>query len=1007
MDIIEALDKAGQLKTILTKDVQGLADLFDRLEAKWQDIVAKAKGIRKPIADAASAVELFDAINADLNNADVKKVFDAAGAGDLLNDLRKAAGVINDKVLSKEVRLLLLPLGKFEEIATGTDSEFPSWSTGNDDGCIRWNKSGNLLSKTASVGAGTADFRLGGAVTVECEAGALWFYADDKVPSKGLLRIGVEGALTGSADGKIPAPFGQVGLNAAAGVGCQAHLFWCKTPEHIYAAALFDVLKDPVDLYSLDRVWTAMRSSGFVGAILAIDGHASLDVNLALARDFGAQGVLSAKVGLTVKVDVKRKAAYELSILKTANGVRLVLSHGSEDADNWSVGAGIEIDPGPLTHRIADIISEAKDYWDKALATITPFLSPGTWLQTEAATELNGLLERVVEGVDPVVADALRRDLRLALGHQSTEPGLADALKAKLTDVIACVEGAVTGLPRDVTDKVIGQLKAKLPSLLSEPLAKALTGEVDKLVAKLKTAFDREVENLAKTPEVAAVDAALTRLENNLTKIGTPVAAAAGDLDRRAARIRAAVAKADKLVQELAKAAQDAAVGKISARLSYEKLRIERESYEFAAEIRPGQNQQFSDDMHVLYQSLLTGKLQAAARYFETGMSPPADLVLYPDKCSVQRFSKVGSKLGYEVVLLGLELSGTSEASGQADVILKLNGDISVKSQAIAKRAASIWGDGRSSNFVQSFSTALRSFDAGRRIDLQRGMTLDLTTERSDLNLTAKEVGDYLALMVRMKLVSDGRVQRMKDYVNSVKATRGSPKLQGTINIGMSFSADEVGRLVNWGNGIGGAGSPADRQDWERKAYDFALGNLLATGEWKRDEFIHFAKRYFRPTADFDLQGDEELKAGRARLFDYRTTEPKSPPESSVGSGPRATLDGQLGVGRRRWLALRDFEQILVGLAAIWNAQPAGLGTVDAAKWDEKAYRSREDDIARYALEWLGNSSLGLNFAAGADQFTVALMYTLAGLSGGKQKDGTYDPMFAVSLVLAGEAKGF
>jgi hypothetical protein len=991
MDLTAILAEGAKLEKTLGDKLFAVVALFDRLNADWKTIVDNGKAIGK-IAQAGDPVALFDAIRADLDTPGIAQVFKDAKCLDLLDDLKELAATFDKKVLPDEVRTLLKPLGDFRETASGTDATFKSWVTGSDPGRLRWKKDGKLAATSDNGGGAVADFQLGVGIDLDCEAGSLWFYDRDRVPVEGLVRVGVAGTLT--AGGKGKAPFGQLvgNLETDAGVKAQAHLFWRRKPTMTYAAALLDIAKAPVNIFSLDAVSGAMQGDdGFVGAILAIDGHASVNIDLALARECAAGGLFDAKAGLTITVDLARKAAYELSILKVDQGVRLVLSHGDDDAAGWGLGIGVDIDPGPITRRIADVLRDASDHWDAVLAPIRPFLSPGTWLRDHLAANLDGMLAKLTKTLDPVYAKALDRDLRLAMGYGSGDPGLAAVLTGKIVDAIASAERAATGAADDITSQVVTRLSAVLPSLLADPLNNALKEEITKLVTSLQDEFAKAAKDVAASSPAADIDAALK-------KLGAQVTHWTDDLDRRAKGIRDLVEKADDLIHGIAADAQKAATAKISARLNFERQRLDQEHYDFAADIT-----RVTPETSALYEAVLAGRLDPVARLLASGAEMNG-LSLDKTRCSVERFSKVSSRLGYEVVILGLQLSGELVVTGQADVTWGLDGRISLKTEALASRAANRWGDGRSANLIQTYSLALRRVDGGGRpADLQKGMGLDLTTERADKDLTVNEVAAYLKRMVDMGLLSEGRVQRLRDHVAGQAATRGKAKLPGTINIAMSFSDKEVDTLMLWGAAITNAASPATRTKARYDAYTYVLGNLLATGEWKPELFVYWVETYFLHGQQFKGTMQERMAAASEWLShnpDARATPPSH--------NPHFPPDGQFEPGNNRWTAVKDFESLLVGMSAIWNAVPSGLGDSDLGKWDEKRYRLEETKIARCAEDWLGVGTKLFAFDPGIDQYTVALMRNLAGLSAGKKADnGTYDPMFALTLILAGEAKAF
>ena len=748
MEITKVLgDNAGKLLALLDPSSTKLVGALAQLAVEFPKIkVGIAAGAGDPLA-------LFDTIRADLDNPAIKGAFDAAGAGALLADLKAAAATFNGK-LPDEVRVLLRRVGDYDEDG-GTE----------DEGRIGWDKDGKVLEKTIGTdGKPRLGICLTGAIAIDCEAGSRWFYPGDGVAAKGLVRLGIAGSIAGTVDGKVPfASLGSVAIAASAGAGADVHLFWRKNSDQLYAEALGEIVASPVNVFSLADVWEAARDRSFEGFVVKLDGHATLQVDLGLAREFDVDGLLKAKAGITVSVDLARKASYELSVRKVDEGLRMVLSHGDEDSAKWGLGVGIEIDPSPLVRRVGKVVADATDHWDEVLGKVRPFLSPGTWLREELAGQVNGLLGKLEQQVNnPVLLDGLKRDLRLALGEQSDDAGLAGTLAGKVTDAVGSLERVVIGKADDLAATAILKLTGRLPGLLAEPVAAALKAEVAKLIQALQKDFEGVVGEVVSANPVTAIDRALK-------KAGQEVTAAASKLDARAKAIRDLVGKADDLVHKIAKAVEEAATARIALQLRFENSRIDKSQFEFTGDFL-AVNPQSS----ALYRSLMTGELSRLTSLFER---PVDGFALDPKKSSVRRFSQSKSTVGYALVILGLEFGGSETVSGSADVTWRADGKIEVNARAFYARAAGGWRQKRSIEFVETYRLVVaRVMESLQADDAATGMTLDLSTERSDKDLRIEEIEKYLRRMVDAQLISGARVDAMTAYRQEVAKMRGQQK---------------------------------------------------------------------------------------------------------------------------------------------------------------------------------------------------------------------------------------
>lgn len=982
-DLTKFFENGATLEAVLGAEAAELIDLARQLSKVLPDL-------QTDIADADDPWAVYAAIRSGIDDPAIERAFAAAGAAALFAQTKAFAAKF-DEVLPPEVEILLRSLGDYDESASGADSLRSQWATGDDKGQIAWDKAGKLLSAAQADGSAMVY----GAIAASVEAGSLWFYSQDNVPSKGLFRIGLSGALGATVQGSVP--FGSVGsvtAGASAGVAAQVHLFWRRPVDHIVAEVIADIALHPVNIFSLEEMLAACHGrAGMEGLIMAIDGHASLDIDLAIARDIDVEGFFSATAGLTVRIGLARRAAYELSLRKVPTGIRLALTHADDDARKWGVGIGIEIDAAPVARRVGAVMQSALEHWDAVLDDLKPFLSPGTWLQKQAGVQLGKLTSEIG---DKAIVGALRNDLQLALGNGGdSDARLAALLSTKVLDAISGLEGAVTGKAQTLAKQAVARLAMQLPAVAQNPIKTKLEAEIEALIADYQSELTQFTGSLAKTQAV--------KVERALKQLGAKVTSGAAAANAHAKELRNLVEKADRLVRKVAAEVEGAAKAKIAARMRFERQRLNKEHYEVAGTFTAP-----TPEASALYTSLLMGRLNGAAAMFAAdslavpGFTPEREL------CSVRRFSKVSKTLGYEIVLLGMDFTGRSEASGMADITLDGEDRITVYTRSIATREAMSINTSRKSEYVQTGALLLAKAEGGERpADLQMSFAIRLFTQRRDKQLKVGEVRNFLALMVECGLLSPVRAVAASDYLTKAIGNGGGRKLSGTVIVEMELSTAEVANIAQLGMTI--LDKPEKSRSIDaRIIFDVALDALFTTGEWRRADFDWFVTNFVKAKYPYPTTADpirEKLFANLDQVASIAT-----------GYGPRgvgAPNQNRFADGKRRCDLLVDLLALARQTAAMQLATPSRRREGEGATWGLREYRTASLAIAESAGAWIGlNQFAVFLFGERMDQRTAALMLALARLAKGATDTGSSipgaDSLFHVALVLDKvDAQGF
>ncbi len=996
--VLERLKDQNDVKDLIGEDAAELIDLFDKLEDKLPELKNEITGAEDPWS-------LYEAIRSGINDPVIRGAFNTVGIPEIYDRLKAFSTSLDDKI-PEETEILLRRLGHFGETPTGTDKQRKSWSTGDDKGLIAWDKSGKIVSKSfGNEGEINGSFGVEGSLGLSLEAGSLWFYKQDDVSSKGLVRIGIAGSLGATLDGKMPfSAQGSLGLAAEAGVAAQAHLFYRRSEDDIVAKAIADIARHPVNIFSLEDVMEGCHGpAGLEGLIIAIDGNASLDIDLSVARDIDVEGFFNAKAGLTVSVDVARKAAYELSVRKVPDGVKMVLSHADEDSSKWGVGVGIEIDASAVLGRVAAVVKDGVEHWDSVLEDVKPFLSPGTWLQEKVDDELGGLLDRLSAKIgDDAVKKALRNDLKLLLGLEaSAKNGIAKLLEKKVFDAISSVEDAVTGEARDLAKEAVKKLSKQLPATAQTQVRTKLEAEIEDLFERYQGELEDKIKGLAKD---RAKD-----VSKALGKLGENVSDAVSRLNDRTKKLRELVEKTNKLVHKISDAVEKAAKAKITARIRFEKGRIENEQYELSGTFKRSADG-LSEDAKALYRAILLGRLDGTKALFDADSEGVAGFEPDEDKCSISRFSKVSKSLGYEAVLLGLNLSGGSETSGSADVEIGFGGKIEVKANAIAKRSPDLpFGKSRKTDYVQTGSILLAKAEARDRPQkLQTSFVLDLSTQHTDTEFEAVHVKEFLALLHETSLIDQVRAVKATDYVKTMTGNRGGGKMEGAVIAEFGLDGTEATELARLGRGISEPYSRA-RGENVRKIIDTALDALFATGEWDVDDFNWFVANHIKP-----VRVGERVTHSQLREKFYENLHRLDVRRGSNRLTSEAAINYQKGKVLRE--AIIQLIELVATTAQMMDAVPSRKKEGNGSEWGLRDYRDASKTIADAAEKWIGTNQWGIIFfGKGLDQRTVAFMLILARLAGTMEEpsnapgeQGRYDALINIALMLTGkDAKGF
>ena len=967
------LSAAGGDLIALTESSALFSDI-GKLGAQWKQLaIAIANAGHQPLTDGPALVQW---LLTNLNTPAVQAIFTAVGAGPLLASLIAADAKLN--AILPNGAALLAPLNTFAAPTTAPSGVPGDWQSAKAPGLVKIAPA----ALTVAPGAGadmSVSFALSADAAIGVEADAQWPYASDAMGA-GYLMLAAAGSFTANGTFRLPFSYGSLGVSAGAGVDPDI-LFFFRPPDptRVFAAAVADVLPVLPDPFDPAAVWQAFALHDLAGMILACDGSATANVDLTIGDKASWPGVLAADATASVTVALTRKAAFELSLRSTGSAalgtmaliVRLTRNLSAET--DWGLSAGIDIDASQILGQVQPILTNALTRVGGIIGDITPYLTPGTWLQGEATTAL----ERAVTGWigNATVSAAVTQDIALLTGTATSDVGgLTDALTKAVAAAIDSVGGAVATDAAGAANTAFAALAPAFPAIV--PLQASVVADLTALITSYQTALTTFAQNLLAGSGLPAIEAALGT-------VGARVSAAATQLDQAVGGISAVITTYAARAQQIVAAAKTAAMAKISLRVSYESAHSDATGYELT-----GRFTAMAGDAGDLYRALAFGQLAGIQKAFET---PAPGFTLDAATSAITRLSGTSSTLGYDFVLLGLEVSGQAVLASNAQAVVSATGDVAITGQASDTVGDKSAAASRSLAFVTTydFVAAAKLLSASRAT-----IKLGLSATIADRNLTRGDVSAFLGSLQSHGLISGDRVSRANAVFDRWATTRGTASpFGGTVAVTMNLAGSGQSAVQTAGQAIGNANvASAEGQAQFRRAMTamMATDSDLAQSLHGVASMIQYnldltALRSQYPD-DLDFLYHVSINPGsNAWMNALRGGGPKAPPVSS-----------QLAYLLDAMTAAQSYLALLAAVAKADALDIAQLGAGQAA-----AVQQADAAIAKSAGPWLTwGGSLLFSMDARIAPRTVAFFRVLAGLAQGTDapSPGTFDRMFTLLM---------
>ncbi|HUD29215.1 MAG TPA: hypothetical protein VMQ93_10110 [Novosphingobium sp.] len=895
-------------------------DAWAHLARHWRDIGAALWKLEVD-APVDSPARLAIYLASHLDDGPVVEVFAALGLDDLHAKLSAHAARLGDSGWAK----LLRPMSDFGAGATGDPSaDSFGFDAPGDDGQFALTIPKLAASAAPSVGSVALTFDIGVQGGLDCEAGSPWPFSGDGVAG-GLLRIGGRGKVSTSAG--ISLPFGQIGKGTAtAGATCEAALgffFRPRNPADPFAQALFQsvtAIPSPLDLGALNH---AVSLAGLEGIALGCDGAVSAGLGLVIGKAVDIPQAVSGTIGITAKLAFRRGARWILSLRRTGEGLRFVLSRDELRERQWSAGLDLTLDAAPLARRVHDLLTEAQDFAGPVLDQIRPFLSPGTYIADKAAALLKIAATSIVE--QPELREALLQDLSLVLGttrtgsEAETTSALADFIAGRIADLAATRAEGILGEIDAWANSVAEGLASAVPALATVPQTE-LANRISPLLGNVKGQLDDLLGSLVGDNRWSAL------MASELASIGARVKEGEAEADKLLGGVREVLDRFYRFAATVADATADSARTKLEARFGWSGGSVSGLKYELA-----GTFTDVTPETADLWHTLVTGQLAPFQKILGDPALAPAGVRIDPES-SLSRFASKETGFAAEVAVLGIDLSIASIVKGEATITLNAAGDIAVTAKGSALRKVEGFSEGRSATFLSSWDLLLMKADAeaGNR----RAMAVDLGFDHDDDNLKAREVEALLSGLAGQSLIESARVATALGIYQDwrVKAAPGA-KVRGRIALRLRLPDVAVLRMVEIGRALVRRDNTA-----LLGVFDLAAATQIATGVTTRKQYerdIEEAMRAFTISLH-----TENPVAYMVALWNSKISL-----LPSQGGGPKLPALAQL-VPRAGALVT-----LLRTMAEIYDAVPAAGGA--SGGWTEKDYADAEKRMVSASRKWL------------------------------------------------------
>jgi hypothetical protein len=825
---------------------------------------------------------------------------------------------------------------------------------------------------------------------VEGEAGlgaVAWSsWPDEK--DKPLLRLDAHGKIGFSAGGAASLPGGALSVSIEAGAEAGLFYYYNAAGGGLYLVEVAKRLPDLPNPFRLEALWEAKDKHGFSGARFDFTGKASATVEVSLAYAGPLAGV-PVDVSASLKVGAKFERGYTLSARPRDGGLYVSMSRRQLDAQELGGKITIGIGIPAIAAKVQAVLTRAVSGWDKELARIKPFLSPGTYLQDQLDGAIGKAAGELIK--DEKLRAALESDLKGAFGIDTgdtsdlaewltdTLHGAIDSNASKLLgDAEVRVDAAVNSAWETLAG-LIPSFGGEAGTLIDAEKAKvetqvkaALTG----LIGQVKEPLEKLLKDLLGEVDAggAAVGAAVG---GALKKAGAQSDAAVTKLDDLFKGVREALEKYTEVLHKVAKTTEEALEKKISIAIHADN----ETSRELDVRIA-GTFTVLDDTTKQAFRDFVAGDLENLA-LIATGKPEHQRAGFALDKANSREKLTLLRKGSSGVDFIGFGVSASFSTSVLARVELEIDGNGNIQLDSEGEVSARFSGDGqqREVSFADSVSLAV-SRDIAAAAKVPPKVELGVSVIYRDEALETRELTDFTGSLGNAGLVSTGVAAQAQALLKGWNLPDKAP--QADMSAKLWFEGDEIAALLRLGAGYREAPGAGD------------AGKLMPLTRKARREIFDIGWNAIR---QYDLTPKREKALKSTKEEFWEKPEDLGDFLYAVDEGTIISVTQGLGQGTET-LKAKLFDLLLMrnrlhGLVDVvdhasqaYASTPAGNDAPENGEWTPRDYFDNQDKILDGSRRWLatGGSLARIIFRMPlSDEVhprTIALMAALNTLAG-------------------------
>ena len=813
-------------------------------------------------------------------------------------------------------------------------------------------------------------------------------WPDEK--DKPLLRLDAHGKIGFSAGGGAKLPGGALSVSIEAGAEAKLFYYYDAAGGGLYLVEVAKRLADLPNPFRLDSLWEAKDRHGFSGARFDFTGKASATVEVSLAYAGPLAGV-PVDVSATLKVGAKFERGYTLTARPKDGGLYVTMARRQLDAQSLGGKISIGIGIHAIAAKVQAVLTRAVAGWDKELATIKPFLSPGTYLQEQLGGAIDSAAGKLI-GDNEKLRDALKADLKGLFGIDTDDTSdlvgwLTDTLHGAIDSNASKLLGDAEIKVDDAANAAWETIAGLVPSLGGEAgaLIDAEKAEVETavkaalkdLIGEVKAPLEGLLKDLLGTIEGQG-EAAAKAVGSALKAVGAEADAAVKKLDDLFKGVREALENYTEVLHKVAKTAEEALKQKISIAIHADNENSRELDVSIAGTFT------VSDAVtQATFRDFVAGDLEKVALI--AGGKPenqPAGFTIDKDKSREKLTLLRKGSSGVDFIGFGVAASFSTAVLARVELEIDGNGNIQLDSQGEVSARFSGDGQEREVSFADSISLAV-SRDIAAKAGTPPKVELGVSVIYRDEELRTEELEDFTRSLGEAGLLSDAVTGQALALLKGWNLPKKAPPAD--MSAKLWFEGDEIATLLRLGAehraqpGPGDAGKLMPLTETARRdIFNIGWSELKAHDTRIEHKRLKRARGFFdggpEDVGDFLWVVEEKVIVGEINRFQQ--------PENVI-------VD--LVYLWRMWIRLHGLVDIVDTASKAYHSTPAGKEPKDG-EWTPKDYLTAQDVILDGSRKWLttgGNLARIVFRIPLRDEVhprTIALMTALKALAGTPDK---------------------